>query len=158
MNKMGDRKKIDNKGRSRPEGCILFRRFWKPSHARFEKAFQNRNGKIIFFCFPFPFLPTIPLFFKFFFFFLFSFFPLPFLFYLFLPFFPPLLISFPICFENISPPHPGIIILLLQTLLVYTSNVIRAWMISLPHRLKTEFLIYALSPPRVEYWTLYNPG
>ena len=36
------------------QGRILLYRFWKPSHTRFEKASQNINGKIIFFCFPFP--------------------------------------------------------------------------------------------------------
>ena len=35
-------------------GCILFHRFWKPSHAQFKKASKNRNCKIIFFYFPFP--------------------------------------------------------------------------------------------------------
>ena len=88
------------------QGFIMLHRFLKPSHARFEKASQNRYGKIIFFCFPFPFFypPYHTLFYILLsFFFLFSFFlsfsPL------FLPFpsFSSLLSSpvemFPICFE-----------------------------------------------------------
>ena len=41
----------------------VFHRFWKPSHARFEEASQNRDCKfkIILSCFPFPFfMPNIP--------------------------------------------------------------------------------------------------
>ena len=65
------------------QSCISFSGFWKPSYARYEKASQNREGKIIFICFPFPFFcpPYLP-------FFSFSPFFNPFS-PLFLPFFPP---------------------------------------------------------------------
>ena len=56
------------------QGCILFHRFWKPTHARFEKAFKNRSLLSISL-----FFPIIPLFFVLFFvLFLFSVFPLNF--------------------------------------------------------------------------------
>ena len=57
------------------QGCILFHRFWKRCHAWLKKASQNRNGNIIFFCFPFPFFCPSYLYFLSIFF-LFSFFPL----------------------------------------------------------------------------------
>ena len=94
------------------QGCILFHIFWMPSHARFEKPSQNRNGKIIFllsivFCCP-PYLYFVS---YVFFFFLFSFSPSfsPLFLSLslfFFPFLPPIFKSFQIRFEIIPPPPP----------------------------------------------------
>ena len=81
--------KLNLSGLSKIQGCILFRRFWNPSHARFEKPSQNRYGKNNVF-FPFPFCPpylyflSVCLFFP-----IFSsfFFPLFLSFYIFFPLF-----------------------------------------------------------------------